>query len=207
MTIIAFTKDKVYADRAATTNVIARTIDSKVIRLGESILTACAGLALTEAELSCLYPLIPQIIATRTPHEGYELLDEVSDIFSKSNLDTTLVFITAYRYIFLSLGRYRNEVDIFTRDEMDRMPMSVGSGSLQFIHNFEITKDVEKSVISAALADPHCGRDIYCIDIKDLGVGVSEPQYIPRAKPKREIRNDRTRPNKLPMPFPFPPKI
>lgn len=207
MTIIAFTRDKVYADRAATTSIIARTIDSKVIRLGDSILTACAGLALTEAELSCLYPLIPQIIATRTPHQGYELLDEVSDIFSKSNLDTTLVFITQHRYIFLSLGRYRNEVDIFTRDEMDNMPMSIGSGSLQFIHNFEITKDVEKAVIAAAIADPHCGRDVYSIDIKELGVGIPEPVYVPRVKPKREVRQDRPRPVKLPMPFQAPNKF
>lgn len=207
MTIIAFTKDTIYSDCAATTSVIARTFDGKVIRLGESILVACAGLALTEAEMSCLSPLIPQIIACRTPHDGYELLDEISEIFSKSNLDTTLVFTTPYRYLFLSLGRFRNEVDIFTRDEMDKMPMAIGSGALQFIHNFEILKDVEKAVIAAALNDPHCGRDILSIDIKDLGKGVEEPVYVPRIKPKREGRPDRPR-LKMPLPFaiPLPPR-
>lgn len=204
MTIIAFTEDKVYADRAATTSIVARTTDGKVVRLGESILIACAGLALTEAEMSCLSPLIPQIIATRTPHDGYELLDEVADIFGKSNLDSTLVLVTPYRFIFLSLGRFRNEVDIFTRKEMNALPMAIGSGALQFIHNFEILKDVEKAVIAAALNDPHCGRDILAIDIKDLGVGAVEPVYVPRIKPKRESRPNERVKIKLPMPFNLP---
>lgn len=191
MTIIAFTDNKIYADRSATTSVVSRTIDRKIIRLGTSIIVGCAGLALTEAELSCLTPLIPQIIAVRTPHDAYDLLDEVSDIYSKSKLESTLLLITPHRAIILTINRFRKEINLWTRAEMGKMPMAIGSGALQFIHNLELLKDVEKAVIAATLADPHCGRDIYCIDIAELGKGEVDPPYTPKPKPRRERNPDR----------------
>lgn len=188
MTLIAFTANKIYTDRSATTSVISRTNDRKIVRLGKSILVGTAGLALTEAELACLTPLIPQILAVRTPHEAYDLLDELVDIFSKSGLDTTLLLVTRTRYIIVQLGRFRNNVDLFTRAEMDGIPMAIGSGALQFIHNLELTGNVVDAVKAAVLADPHCGRDVFCIDIEKLGTEEEDPPFTPRPKPKKQTR-------------------
>lgn len=205
MTIIAFTPEKIYTDKAATTSVIARTYDGKVRRLGDSVLVACAGLALTEAEMSCFTPLISQIVAVRTPHDSYDLLDELSDIFSKSNLESTLVFVTPTRFIFVQLNPFRREIDLFTRGEMGKMPMAIGSGALHFIQSLEIESTVEKAVIAATIADPHCGKGVICIDIKDLGKGDNVPAFVPRPKPAKEERPRGAIKLGNKFPFPFPP--
>lgn len=214
MTIIAFTPNKIYTDKAGTTGTIARTIGHKVQRIHDAVLVAVAGLALTQAEVSCMSPLIPQILNIRTPHDAFDMLDELRDIYRKSDLESTIVFVTPSLYIFVTLNPFRTDVNLFTREEMGPTPMAIGSGAVQFLHQLELGLPADKAAMQAALNDPHCGRGIIEIDISDLGKGVEIPPFIPRPKPSKENRDrpkiglavrPKSGPGKAqPMPFPFP---